>query len=402
MAHDNQAGNWLLTTVGMPANVAKLDAYLEVTVPDSTAAAFDDDNDSISAKPGDTITLHARNTPATPSFTPLTGSIWVILRQTAGGACPAVAWMTNATGYCAAAGMLSSDGGIRFVLPQFSGATGRFSVAGISERNADGSAKNNIPPWSEVRVVEADSLSTSTTIGSTEAVTAPRPLNDTGITGFGNFAQNGLATEPATHPGQDARYGRDAQAGAGKLTKIGGGGKGFDFSKIANNGSVLPESAVLGSGASDWACTRDNVTGLIWEVKTTDGLRSQSHSYTWYNSNAATNGGAVGTASGGSCFAAGRCDTEKFTADVNAAGLCGASDWRMPKVTELEGIADYGHANPAIDPTYFPNTSSSVFWSGSSNASSSGSAWNFYFYDGNAYIDNRYYSYGVRLVRGGE
>jgi hypothetical protein len=47
------------------------------------------------------------------------------------------------------------------------------------------------------------------------------------------------------------------------------------YTMIANNGAALPNSAVLGNGTGDWACTRDNETGLIWEVKTTD--RSMRH-----------------------------------------------------------------------------------------------------------------------------
>ena len=48
------------------------------------------------------------------------------------------------------------------------------------------------------------------------------------------------------------------------------------YTKIANDGSALPETAVLGSNPKDWACTKDNKTGLTWEIKTTDkGLRDQ-------------------------------------------------------------------------------------------------------------------------------
>jgi len=239
------------------------------------------------------------------------------------------------------------------------------------------------------------------------AQAAPGALNDTGITFCGDASTNtadctAVAADGGGFPGQDARYGRDAQAAAGQLTKIGGGNKGFDFSKIANNGTVLPASAALGSGPNDWACTRDNVTGLIWEVKTTSGLRSMNHTYTWYSSNSATNGGSAGTASGGTCFATGRCDTEKYTADVNAAGLCGASDWRMPKVKELESIVDFGRTNPSIDMSYLPNTSSSVFWSGSPNAYYSNVAWFVNFYYGYAYDGNRNDYDAVRLVRGGQ
>jgi hypothetical protein len=46
------------------------------------------------------------------------------------------------------------------------------------------------------------------------------------------------------------------------------------YTKIANNGANLPDSALLGTGPTDWACTRDNRSGLLWEVKTADsGLR---------------------------------------------------------------------------------------------------------------------------------
>ena len=56
------------------------------------------------------------------------------------------------------------------------------------------------------------------------------------------------------------------------------------YTKIANNGAELPDSAYFGSNTGDWACTRDNATGLIWEVKTTSGLRNQSNTYTNYDS----------------------------------------------------------------------------------------------------------------------
>lgn len=232
--------------------------------------------------------------------------------------------------------------------------------------------------------------------------TAAGGLNDTGITFCGDANSNSAnCVDPNVFPRQDGRYGRDARAAAGTLSKTGGGGKGFDFSKIANDGRVLLESATLGSGSADWACTRDNVTGLIWEVKATSGLRSQEHRYTWYNSNGASNGGNAGTANGGTCATAGRCDTEKFVADVNTAGLCGAHDWRLPKVKELEGIVDYGRAFPAIDPTYFPNTPGGYFWTGSPYAANSEVAWDLGFDYGYVYQDYRSNAIHVRLVRTG-
>lgn len=228
-------------------------------------------------------------------------------------------------------------------------------------------------------------------------------LNDTGITGCSNgtgVVTTGVEADSGTHPRQDCRYGRDAAAAA--LPKVGGGGKGFDFSKIANNGSVLPESANLGSGATDWACTRDNVTGSIWEIKTTSGLRSQNWVYTWYSSITATNGGNVGTAVGGSCATAGRCNTEKFVADVNAASLCGAADWRMPTLHELVSILDYGRTSPSIDPTYFPGTFASEVWSASTYANESSQAWSVELTFGAVWNYYKYRAYHVRLVRAGQ
>ena len=236
----------------------------------------------------------------------------------------------------------------------------------------------------------------------------PGALNDTGITFCGDASTNTadcatVGPDTGAYPRQDATQGRDAAAVAGTLTKVGGGTAGFDFTKIANNGSELPASAALGGGPTDWACTRDNVTSLTWEVKTTSGLRSMSHTYTWYNSDSATNGGGVGSASGGICHQTGRCDTEKFAQDVNAAGLCGTSTWRMPTVKELEGIADLSRTSPAIDPTYFPNTSSSAFWSGSPFADYSSYAWTVYFNYGLAGYNGVRGDGGlVRLVRGSQ
>lgn len=46
---------------------------------------------------------------------------------------------------------------------------------------------------------------------------------------------------------------------------------GTGYTKIANDGSILEDTAKLGTDTKDWACTKDNKTGLIWEVKTVDG-----------------------------------------------------------------------------------------------------------------------------------
>jgi hypothetical protein len=222
--------------------------------------------------------------------------------------------------------------------------------------------------------------------------------------------------DAATYPRQDGRFGRDAKAAAGTLIKIGGGAAGFDYTKIANNGSDLPVSATLSNDPTyptGWACTRDNITALTWEVKTADGgLRDMNWTYTWYNSDGSTNAGNAGTPDTGAgvgsdnCLNTSRCDTEKFVADVNAApGLCGFTDWRMPTRRELltlvhAGAPNPGIANPSIDATYFPNTIGYLFWSGSSQVRDPTAAWYVFFGSGDTWVAWKSSGNYVRLVRG--
>lgn len=192
--------------------------------------------------------------------------------------------------------------------------------------------------------------------------------------------------------------GRDAAAAAGVLPKTGAGSKGFDFTKIANDGSALPASA------TSWRCVRDNLTGLLWEVKTDDGgLQDKDWTYTWYNPDSTKNGGNAGVQNGGSCTGS-ACDTYAYVQAVNAQGLCGYWDWRLPKKRELQGLVDYGipSPGPTIDTAYFPNTPSSWYWSSSVCASYPDGAWLVFFSYGYVYAYNKVGDGHVRLARGGQ
>ncbi|MCK9532719.1 MAG: DUF1566 domain-containing protein [Gammaproteobacteria bacterium] len=252
-------------------------------------------------------------------------------------------------------------------------------------------------------------------------------LNDTGITLCGDYAWGGsgsdihnndvdcaaagaTATVPGTETangndpvpaGQDAHFGRDANPLTNDDTD---GHAGFSFTKLDASGNPLADQSV-DYATTPWYCVQDNVTGLMWEVKTDDGgLHHKDWTYTWYNSDAATNGGSVGAAAGGACggtVAAG-CDTEKYVAAVNAAGLCGANDWRLPTADELQSLVHYGRTSPAIDTGFFPNTLASWFWSSSPSASDSGSAWDVVFVTGDVNAGYKSSTGRVRLVRAGQ
>ncbi len=241
-------------------------------------------------------------------------------------------------------------------------------------------------------------------------------LNDTGIDTCYNdtVADSVAASDPAsiardagTHPRQDCRYGRDAAAAAGVLPKTGAGAKGFDFTKIANNGSTLAASAVLGAGATAWACTRDNVTGLTWEVKTTGAadLRYSGHTYAWYSTDATTNGGIAGDPGSNTCNAtlpSSLCNTQAFVTAVNTAALCTYADWRLPTRRELHTLVHAGVSNPSIDPAYFPTPQASDFWSGSSYVPDPADAWIVVFGYGVTVADVKTNANYARLGRGGQ
>ncbi len=203
------------------------------------------------------------------------------------------------------------------------------------------------------------------------------------------------------------------------------------YTKIANNGSTLSDSAQLGSAPTDWACTKDNKTGLIWEVKTDDGgLRDKDWIYTWYKPEG-DNGGSAGYTDRDSffgtpnCSTKDNCNTYALTNAVNKQGLCGAKDWRMPTNEELKGLVfcsdgktkalgknedgficasntwdSIKTTQPTINNTYFPNTQDSLFWSSSPSANDSYFAWLVGFSNGFSYGDFKSGNNNVRLVRG--
>lgn len=141
--------------------------------------------------------------------------------------------------------------------------------------------------------------------------------------------------------GQDATHGRDALAAQGKLEKVGDGHGGYDFTKLDKDGNELNYSE------ENYACIRDNYTGLIWEVKTNGNEYSDLHSgkarYLWYNSDPVTNGGDEGILSTGNdsyyCSIE-QCNTEKFIEAVNAESYCGLSNWRLPAYSEIASISN--------------------------------------------------------------
>lgn len=127
------------------------------------------------------------------------------------------------------------------------------------------------------------------------------PINDTGLSECMPGVDCTL---------QDAQTGRSAQTGRlGKVNPNSPGG--FDYTRICNNGKTegssgcsLPAGAQPGPAQTDWGCTRDNVTGLVWLATDFDGRYQQQ--------------------------------------DVNALmtnfSACGKGGWRIPSVDQLHSL----------------------------------------------------------------
>jgi hypothetical protein len=214
-----------------------------------------------------------------------------------------------------------------------------------------------------------------------QAAKPTNPLDDTGAGACVNVATNTF-TKTCAGTGQDGEFGRDVTNKSAKDGKLG-----FSFAKVCNSGEVAgtgtcPADPVLGTATTDWGCTLDKVTGLIWEIKTDTGLRGYKKTYTNLSNGAST-------------------DASGFVAAVNTKGLCGAADWRLPTVGELQSIVNYG-AGAKADVNWFPLTRKTWYWTSDIYAGNASYAWLVNFGNGDVNYGYRGNSSAVRLVRAGQ
>jgi len=73
--------------------------------------------------------------------------------------------------------------------------------------------------------------------------------------------------------------------------------------------------------------------------------------------------------------------------------------WRVPDMKELQTLIDESRADPALDPTLFPDAASEGFWTATPLAGTPGSAWFVDFFSGVAYNAVVDHPYRVRCVR---
>lgn len=299
--------------------------------------------------------------------------------------------------------------------------------------------QDTIPEGGETITLEMDELKNAVKPRNEESFTAhtviilgDNALNDTGVVSFSDGVNTGLAVEPASHPGQDASFGRDA----GPEPDY-DGLAGFSYTKLDADGNPLP------SNAPDWHCTLDNTTGLVFENKHVDvsleigdqptrilgsEFRAGNFQYGWRKSDVPRDsGGSEGIletselrldtdrpislrcgyeADTGRRFPM-YCHTETYIQEMNHKGVCGFNDWRLPEIEELRSIAGYEPAsgNMGPDARFFSNVKASAgvhYFSDTPAADNQASAWCFNYQSGQVRLCKKSNFQNVMAVRSSE
>jgi hypothetical protein len=167
---------------------------------------------------------------------------------------------------------------------------------------------------------------------------------------------------------QDGAVGRDTY---GDTRGNADGTLGFSFVRICMSGrregeGHCPVQPLPGDGKNDWACTEDEVTGMMWEVKALSGPRARDLRYTNYSREYDPVGQYRSST-----------DASGFVDGINRTGLCGFVDWHLSHSDKIQTVVDYGVATSGAlraDDRYLPTMNADWYWNASPNPTSPSTA----------------------------
>ena len=143
----------------------------------------------------------------------------------------------------------------------------------------------------------------------------------------------------------------------------------YSYTRLGHGGQELHKNAKHRDYGGAWFMTRDNLTGLVWEIKTLENMKDL------YNFK----------------------DALTYAENLELGGY---SDWRLPTAGELFSLVNLCSFAPAIDEEWFPNTLPENYWTSSTAPDDPEGIWRVRFGSGMVlFTYNRSAAYHVRVVR---
>lgn len=148
-------------------------------------------------------------------------------------------------------------------------------------------------------------------------------------------------------------------------------------------------------------CVHDRRSELTWTVPWAgDAWLDPGHRFSWFSRDKAVHLGEPGRRAGGRCGGA-ACDTEAAVAAVNATGLCGHRDWRLPGHEESIMLGKRWQQHPiGLHPDLFPGATAGEIWTATTFRLYPQGAWAMDPGSGLDRVDRKHEAKPIRLVRG--